>query len=131
MKTLLLLFVMGAALFLTACGTPANDSHAAHQKQIDSLTNRIAELEKQNSQVMMKGRIAGSFSSGLDAFFEADEFWEDVVDVGDAECSKRCIEMLQTHRKACAEMTDCAAREACYKEATTNAANCHKQCMAN
>jgi hypothetical protein len=130
MKNLIIPFVMGSVLFFTACDTPSDESNAAHQKQIDSLTNRIAELEKQNSQVMMKGRIAGSFSTGLDAFFEADEFWEDVVDVGDAECSKRCMEALETHKKACAEMTDCAAREACYKEATANASNCHKQCMA-
>jgi len=131
MKLLIIPFVMGAVLFFSACGKPSEENHAAHQKQLDSLTNRIAQLEKQNSQIMMKGRIAGSFSSGLDAFFETDEFWEDIVDVGDAECSKRCIDMLTTHRKACAAMTDCAAREACYKEATENAANCHKQCMAN
>lgn len=128
MKTLILLLLCIPLLGLISC-QPATTSDPVQAKTIDSLTARIAALESQHTQTLMKGRLAASFGSPLDDFFNADEFWENTVDVGTSECYKRCAKAASEHRKACDALTDCKKKEDCYKEAATNVANCVQNCQ--
>ena len=123
------LFVALLLATLVACEKKEASPDPAYQQRIDSLTTRIAALEQENSQLRLKGRISSSLKSGLDAFFDADEFWENVIDVGQQECANRCIQATKQHREACAAITDDAKRLACYQEASDNAAACQKQCF--
>jgi hypothetical protein len=101
-----------------------------------ALQANVAALEKRSSDLALKGRIVSSQllgareveGFGLDRFFAEPEFWENTYDAGQVECSKRCIEELTAHRKACEDITDPTERENCFREAVERATTCHKRC---
>ena len=95
-------------------------------KTVEELQKKVATLE---FQAQMTNRLFGRV--GLDRFFSEPEFWENVVDVGQSECSQRCIRALQDENAAIAanaSYTD-AERQAKYKEASDRAAKCHHDCQ--
>lgn len=108
--------------------SPGTD--AAATKRIAALEVKVAELEKRNNDLKIKGRIVASslFGSPLENFFSSDEFWENTYDSGQADCAKRCTATLQTELAACQAITDCAQRQQCIKDAVERASNCQTQC---
>lgn len=123
--TFLLLTFLLAGLF--SC-QPGATTDPVQQKTIDSLSMRVAELEKQQVNMKAKAKMAIGFGSPLDNFFNADEFWENTVDVGTSECYKRCADANAQHRQACSQIADCAQRQACYEEALANVTSCVQNC---
>jgi hypothetical protein len=125
MKAIALLVGAGAAVLA-----------ARTAKTVAALQANVAALEKRNSDLTLKGRIVSSqllgakeiHGFGLDTFFAEPEFWENSYDAGQVECSKRCIEELTAHRKACEDIADPAERERCFQEGLDRATTCHKRC---
>ncbi|MCA1600203.1 MAG: hypothetical protein LC776_00685 [Acidobacteria bacterium] len=104
---------------------------ARNAKAVAALQANVATLEKRNSDLALKGRIVSSQlfgATGVDRFFAEPEFWENSYDVGQAECSRRCIEELTAQRKACEDITDATERERCLQDALDRATTCHKRC---
>jgi len=100
-------------------------------EDFEALKARIETLERRASDLALKSQIVGSQllgQTGLDRFFGEREFWENPYDVGQAECSRRCIEELTVHRQACEGIGDPTKRQACYAEAISRAATCHSGC---
>ena len=100
-------------------------------KSVSELDEKVATLERRNADFALKGRMVSNQLigvSGLDRFFAEPEFWENTYDVGQVECSKRCIEALTAERGACDDISDPAERERCVKEALDRAVECHRRC---
>ena len=118
-------FVLGVGGLLTLNGWTA--------KKVVELEARLDTLARRNSDLALKGRIVSSqlFRSPLEDFFASPEFWENTYDSGQADCSRRCIETLTVHRKACEEIADETQRLQCFQEASDRATTCHKQCSAS
>ena len=95
-------------------------------KAVEELQKTVAALE---FKAQMTSRLFGRV--GLDRFFGEREFWENIVDVGQSECSERCIESLQAERAGIASNTSYSdeERQAKYIEAANRAAECHKRCQ--
>jgi hypothetical protein len=95
-------------------------------KTVEELQKKVETLEL---RAQMTSRLFGRV--GLDRFFGEPEFWENIVDVGQAECSQRCTQALQSETAAITANTNytAAERTAKYKEATDRAAECHKRCQ--
>lgn len=98
--------------------------------RVQTLESNLAALQKQNDDLALKSRIAGSllFRSPLEDFFSGPEFWERVYDSGAADCARRCIAQTQAHRAQCAQITNANQRLQCYQEASDRAATCQRQC---
>ncbi len=130
MKSNIIFSICLLAVVVMSCSQPQNDDTqlaqkvAALEKKVDQLTNDLADQK-------LKTRITNDFifASPLEQFFASDEFWENPIDVAQAECHNRCIRALQQHRSACARIEDADERLKCYKDAVSRAANCHKPCM--
>ena len=102
-------------------------------KAVEELQETVAALERQTNDLALKAQITSSQvfgRAGLDRFFGEREFWENIIDVGQSECSRRCIEVLQATRAGIAANTTYsdAERQAAYIKAADDAALCHKQC---
>lgn len=105
-------------------------------KAVAALQANVADLEKRNSDLALKGRIVSSqllgakeiHGFGLDRFFAEPEFWENTYDAGQVECSKRCIAELTAGRKACEAIDDPTERQRCIQDALDRATTCHKRC---
>lgn len=105
-------------------------------RAVAALQAKVAALEKRNSDLALKSRIVSSqllgakeiHGFGLDRFFAEPEFWENTYDVGQVECSKRCIAELTAGRKACEDIDDPTERERCFKDAVNRASECHRRC---
>lgn len=102
-------------------------------KAVEALQETVAALERRTNDLALKSQITSSQvfgRAGLDRFFGEREFWENIIDVGQSECSQRCIEALQAERAGIAANTSYsdAERAEKYEEAAQNAALCHKRC---
>jgi hypothetical protein len=125
---------MKAIALLVGAGVAVLAARSA--KAVAALQANVAALEKRNSDLALKGRIVSSqllgakeiHGFGIDRFFAEPEFWENTYDVGQVECSKRCIEELTAGRKACEDIEDPAERERCFQDALDRATTCHKRC---
>ena len=128
MKTSL---VFAFLMFFLAYGcrqeSPEDDQLSS---RIQALESKVDSLEQRLADHTLNSPISSSllFRSPLEQFFQSPEFWENTYDVGEVECSKRCIEALTTHRQQCEQITDENERLQCYQEASDRAANCHRQC---
>jgi hypothetical protein len=98
MKAIVLLGGAGVAVLAAFSG-----------KAVAALQAKVAALEKRNSDLALKGRIVSSqllgakevHGFGLDSFFAEPEFWQNTYDVGQVECSERCIaEKARATRRA-------------------------------
>ena len=128
MKATVLVLVVGALLTFTDCKRSPDE---ATLQKIAALEGKVATLEKRNSDLEFKGRMAGSsypFGSPLENFFNSDEFWQNPYDSGQADCARRCVTTLQSERKACENIADCAQRQQCFQDVVTRAATCQKRC---
>lgn len=107
-------------------GRPGDDQLSA---KVQALETNVNALQKRVDDLALKTQITSGlgFGSPLDNFFNSPEFWENTYDSGQADCSKRCIKVLQTHRAACAEKPE-AQRLQCYQEASSAASKCHVGC---
>ena len=122
--------VIAGAVVLTACAAcapPANDDNI---KRIADLEAQVATLQQRDSDVRLKARIISNriFDSPLDRFFGEAEFWENTYDSGQADCSRRCSEVLTSEREACANSADPVN---CFKQAADKANACHTRCAMN
>jgi hypothetical protein len=102
-------------------------------RAVEELQETVAALERRTNDLALKVQITSSQvvgRVGLDRFFAEPEFWENVIDVGQAECSQRCIKELQAAYAAIAANTTYsdAERQAAYQQALDNAALCHQRC---
>jgi hypothetical protein len=102
-------------------------------KTVEGLQERVAELEKRNSDLTLKAYMLSTHllgRSGLDRFFAEPEFWQRIRDTGLADCQSRCINDLHTAYAACdANHTKGSAEwQACYATALDDAALCQKRC---
>lgn len=136
-----IVLALGVSVLLACAGcdrvanAPAErpDGSDATTQRIATLEARVAELERRNSDLALKGRIVGSqlFGSPLDNFFASDEFWQNTYDSGQADCAKRCIATLTAERKACEAIDDDVQQQRCYEDASARASQCQTQCSAN
>lgn len=124
-----LFFVLTLSILGSGCTQEASKN--------DELNNRIVEFENQVKTLQerlndrtLKARIASSliFKSPLEQFFQSPEFWENTYDSSQADCSKRCINDLQTARAQCEQIADDNQRLQCFNDAAQRAASCHTQC---
>lgn len=102
-------------------------------KAVEELEETVAALERRTNDLALKAQITSSqvFGRvGLDRFFGEPEFWENIIDVGQAECSRRCSEALQAAYAGIAANTTYsdAERQAAYQRALDDAALCHQRC---
>lgn len=128
---------MMVTLFVVAFLTVSVYGCAPNKMEIDLLNKKVTELEtkvdtlqKGMGDQQFKSMITSSqlFKSPLEQFFSSPEFWENTYDSSEADCSRRCIKDLQTHRAQCMNIPDDNARLQCFQEASDRAANCHRQC---
>jgi outer membrane murein-binding lipoprotein Lpp len=97
--------------------------------RVQTLESDVAALQRRADDLALKNQITSSllFRSPLEDFFQSPEFWENTYDSGQADCAKRCIAELQTHRQACLQLPE-NQRLACFQEATDRASRCQTQC---
>lgn len=102
-------------------------------KTVEELQKTVAALEARTNDLAFKAQITSKLFGrvGLDRFFGEPEFWENITDVGQSECSGRCIETLQAENAAITANTTYSEEEckAKYAEAASRAAQCHKDCQ--
>jgi len=102
-------------------------------KTVEELQKTVAALEARTNDLTFKAQITSKLFGrvGLDRFFGEPEFWENITDVGQFECSERCIESLQTENAAIAANTTYTdeERQAKYVDAAKRASECHQQCQ--
>ena len=115
-------------LLIISCDRPAGGADQS-SKRIQELETKVADLEKRLADLTLKNQISGGliFRSALEEFFHSPNFWENVYDSGEADCSRVCIKNLAAERAACASKPQ-DERQACYQEASDRAALCHKRC---
>ena len=134
MRSHVVIFVvaLGVASILSCTGC-SQAAGGAGTKRIAELEAKVAQLEKRNNDLKVKGRIVAKslFGSPLQNFFDSDEFWENTYDSGQADCAKRCAATLQSEMQACLAIADCAQRQQCINDAVARAANCQTQCSAS
>jgi hypothetical protein len=112
-------------------GTGAMQDELA--KTVEGLQERVAELEKRNSDLTLKAYMLSTHllgRSGLDRFFAEPEFWQRVYDSGLADCQSRCIRNLQTSYAACDKnhAKDSPEWRACRATALDEATLCQQRC---
>ena len=96
------------------------------QKTVEALDARVNDLALKSQ--ITASRMIGRF--GLDRFFGEDDFWDNIIDVSDGECHKRCIDDLQAEYAgidANTSYTD-ADRAKARDEALKRATACHNNC---
>ena len=131
MKAIVFVLGVGVLLICIGCDQRADNTTNTTDKKVAELEAKVATLEKRNDDLELKGRMAGRsfpFGSPLENFFNADEFWENPYDSGQADCARRCVETLQSERRACEAITDCAQRERCFTDVVQRASNCQTNC---
>lgn len=127
MKAFVLVLVIGALLVGAGCNPPAADDATA--KKIADLEAKVAALEKRNNDLTLKTRIvSGIFGSPLRRFFDADEFWENPYDSGQADCARRCITALTASNKVCSAKPDGSDKDRCFADALERATTCQTGC---
>ena len=116
------------SLLIISCDRPAGGADQS-SKKVQELETKIADLEKRLADLTLKNEIAGGliFRSPLEEFFHSPNFWENVYDSGEADCSRVCIKNLTAERAACASKPE-NERQGCYQAASDRAALCHKRC---
>lgn len=126
MKQFIFLTIL-TTFFICSCTTSPKEKDNTLIEKIESLEKRIEKLNSEIETQKLKMRIHTSmiFADPLDQFFASD--WE-TVDVGGAECAKRCISELNDRKKPCFEIEDEKERIKCIIEAVTVANNCHRNC---
>ena len=102
-------------------------------RTVEELQKTVEALEARVNDLALKSQITTSQligKTGLDRFFGEREFWENITDVGDSECHKRCIETLQAEYAGIDQNTTYspAERQAARAEALTRAQVCHNHC---
>jgi hypothetical protein len=104
-------------------------------KRLSALEAKVKKLEKRNSDLVLKNQIVSylltnPFRSPLRDFFASPEFWENIYDSGQADCSQRCIDELKAGYKACDENYEAGtdAWNTCRKEKLDRAETCHLNC---
>jgi hypothetical protein len=102
-------------------------------KTVEGLQERVAELEKRNSDLTLKAQMLSTHllgRSGLDRFFAEREFWENTYDSSVADCQSRCIRNLNTAYAACDENHAKYSVQwlACRATALDEAALCQQRC---
>lgn len=112
----------------TAC-TQGTSQDERLSTRVEALESDVAALNARTSDLMLKNQITSSllFRSPLENFFQSPEFWENTYDSGQADCARRCIAELQTHREACLELPE-DQRLACFEEAVQRGSRCQQQC---
>ena len=97
------------------------------------LAKTVEELQKTVATLEFRAQITnGLFRRvGLDRFFGEPEFWENIRDVGQSECSRRCTETFLATKAAIAANPDYSDAERLieYGKAEDTVAACHRSCQ--
>lgn len=136
MNHLRFISIMAFVLIGLSCEGPENQSNESIMKRIQDLQNQVEDLELQLRQQQLKTRVTFmrigshlSFNSPFDQFLiDSDDFWNNPVDVGAVECSKRCIKANQERRKICDDMPQGQAKSDCYADALDSVVKCQNSC---
>ncbi len=101
--------------------------------QETDLVKQVEELQKTVAALEFKAQITSRLFRrvGLDRFFGEREFWENIIDVGQSECSERCSQTFAATNAAIAANQNYsdAERAAAYKEAADTVTLCHQRCQ--
>lgn len=113
------------------CGacTQSTSQDDRSSTSVEALQTDVAALRARTDDLMLKNQITSSllFRSPLDDFFHSPEFWENTYDSAEADCARRCIAEIRTHREACMELPE-DERLACFQEAADRGSRCQQQC---
>lgn len=102
-------------------------------KTVEELQEALSALERRHDDLalktqMMSTRLLGSW--GWNRFLSEPEFWENIMDVGLSECSKRCSKTFRETKDAIAANTSYTPeqRQAAIQEAEDAFELCQKGC---
>ena len=136
MKHIRIIPIMVFVLIGLGCNGPDNQANDSLNKRIQDLESQVGDLQLQLGQQEIKTRVTFmrigshlSFNSPFDQFLiDSDDFWNNTVDVGAVECSKRCIKANVERRKICDEMPQGQAKSDCYADALDSVVKCQNGC---
>jgi len=121
-----------------------NKSKLSQEKSIPQLLKRIEKLENdiRNLQAQINGQETKTrlafmqissdpiFNSPFEDFvFASDNLWNNPVDVGLVECSKRCSKAAKQRRNSCSKMKDGEEKKQCYASSANDASKCQNACQ--
>lgn len=122
------LFIVFFSLFaaLQSCNM-SNDKVNELEKAVNDLKAQVAAHDEQiKTEVMFRKMDANSaFLSPWEKFLLQEP---DIIDVGAAECSKRCSDSARAGRKVCAALADSTERRKCYADIAKSVSNCQQNC---
>jgi len=100
------------------------------EQKLDSLQTQLTDQKSKTRLAFVQINSNPLFNSPWEDFlFASDEFWNNPVDVGAFECSKRCIKEAQRRMKICNTMPDGQDKIDCVLASAELARICQKGCQ--
>ncbi len=134
MKILKSIGILILIILISNCNHPQDEGLVQKvqelEQKLDSIQSQLTDQTSKTRLAFMQINSNPLFNSPWEDFLLAsDEFWNNPVDVGAFECSRRCIEDAQRRLKICNTMPDGQGKIDCVLESTELARKCQKGCQ--